>query len=145
MDVPGSEGIGVSAFFVADHAEAVNGKLYVNGGSCDTLYVSTLPATHPHLSVAAVLRVPWGATERSHGIEVRVVDQDGQEIVPPARGEFNAGRPAGMEPHEETTVVLVVNLINLPIAKTGPHRFELSVDGSPTAQTRIKIVERGPG
>jgi hypothetical protein len=47
----------VTTFLVADHAEAVNGKLYVSGGGWDTIGVPESPTQHPHMALAAVLRI----------------------------------------------------------------------------------------
>lgn len=136
------EGIGLSAFFVADHAEAIGGKIYANGACWDTLTVGQLPVQHPHMSVAAALRVPWNVAGDSHEIGVRLVDQDMQDVVPPVQGRFDPGHPPNLEPGDATTIVLAFNLVNVTFHKPGPHTFVISVDGTELGRARFKVLLR---
>ena len=72
----------LSTFMVADHAEAVGGKLYVTGGCWNSITVPQLPALHPHLTVAAALHVPWKATNQPHSLHVDLVHEDGESRLP---------------------------------------------------------------
>jgi hypothetical protein len=47
---------------LADAVSAAEGKHYIHGGGWDTLFVSSLPATHPMIGVAVRLRIPWEET-----------------------------------------------------------------------------------
>lgn len=130
----------LAAFFLADHAEAVNGKLYVVGGCWDNVNVSALPATHPHLSVCTALQVSWEETNRKHAFAIELVDADGRRVLPQTLGgEFEAGRPAGSRPGDWTTLVMVLNVNMLPLEQVGTYEFVLSVDGEPLGRAGFKV------
>jgi hypothetical protein len=131
----------LSTFLLADHAEAVNGKLYVVGGAWNRIAASSFPATHNHVSVAAVIHVPWEVTNQSHTIELRLVDSDGGPVIPePVHGSFEAGRPPGMRPGDEQLVVLVFNFEGLVFERPGTYEFHLLVNGDETGLIRFDVV-----
>ncbi|HVE92978.1 MAG TPA: hypothetical protein VNE62_11875 [Actinomycetota bacterium] len=137
--VPGRD-IRTTAFFIADHAEAVNGKLYVLGGCWDVLSVRQLPAHHPHMSVATALHVPWGSTNQVHTITVRLIDEDGHPAGPEMSGQFETGRPPGMRPGDETTMLLAFNMVSTPLEREGRYEFVLDVDGTELARARFRVT-----
>lgn len=130
----------VIAFFLADHAEAINGKLYVHGGCWDRLTVSETASDYGPLSLAVALRVPWQATNQRHTFEVSFVDADGQVLLPPFQGEFEAGRPPGMRPGDEHTLVLAVNMNAITVTSPGYYAFLLAVNGAPAARAPFRVV-----
>ena len=135
----------LTAFFLADHAEAVNGKLYVTGGCWNTLSVGQIPTTYHHLSVCVAVDVPWELTNHRHEFEVRLVDADGRDVLPQAfAGEFEAGRPPGMRPGDVVALVMVLNLNNMAVSQSGTHEFVLSVDDRPLGRARftVQLVEQ---
>lgn len=86
----------IDSFFLADAAEAINGKLYVMGGGFDTMIA---PAGFPHqvrVSLAAILRVPWDHTNRRLPLKAYIETTDGEEVAGILEGEAEAGRPAGV-------------------------------------------------
>jgi len=130
----------VNAFFLADHAEAVNGKLYVTGGCWDRILAAQLPAQHAHLSVVFAVQVPWTATNEKHALELGLVDADGQSALPnKVGGEFEVGRPPGWRPGDDAMLVGVFNLNGLPLAKAGTYNFVLSIDGTEVAKARLSV------
>lgn len=137
----------VSAFFLADHAEAVNGKLYVVGGAWDRLYTANLPAHHAHLSLSAVIKIPWTATNQRHGIVVDLVDADGHSALPQKmEGDFEAGRPPGMRPGDDSTFVFVANVNGMQLEKEGQYEFVLSIDGAVAGKApfRLQVLQPAP-
>jgi hypothetical protein len=83
--------IGITAF-LADSAEAVNGKLYVLGAGWDQLVVSSLPAVQQRVAVGVLLQVGWNDTDAEHDATLRLETEDG-DLVPLAR--HAAGTPVG--------------------------------------------------
>lgn len=138
----GEQGIALSAFFIADHAEAVGGKLYANGACWDTLAVRELPAQHPHLSVGIAFHVAQHVSGRTHRIEVKLVDQDMQDVVPPLRGELTSRPRPDAEPGEISTAVMAFNIINVRFSAEGSHSCLLYVDGTELARARFKVAVR---
>lgn len=125
-----------NAFFVADHAEAINGKLYVTGGCWDRITAQNFPAVHNHLSVVFSITIPWQSTNEKHRLEILFEDSEGQSQLPgEIKGEFEAGRPPGWRPGDDATLVGVFNINGLKIEKPGRYSFALQIDGSELART----------
>ncbi len=135
----------LTTFLLADHAEAVNGKLYVTGGCWNTITVAQLPATHPHLTVAAALHVPWQATNQEHSLRLDLVDANGGSVLPePVQGHFETGRPPGMRAGDEAAVVMAFNFNSLELRSAGVHEFVLEVDGSELGRASFKVIAVEP-
>jgi hypothetical protein len=131
----------LSTLLIADHAESVNGKLYVSGGCWNVLFASQFPTVHPHLTVAAALHVNWEATNQRHRLELELHDGDGHPLLPePVQGTFEAGRAAGMRPGDETIMVVAFNFNGLAIESEGAYAFVLSVDGTEMGRFGFRAV-----
>ena len=131
----------VSTLLLADHAEAVNGKLYVIGGAWNRISAASFPATHGHLAVGVVIHVPWESANQLHSMELRLVDADGAPIIPePVRGTFESGRPPGMRPGDEHLVVMVFNFNGLSFEHPGAFEFHLLVDDAEMRRLRFDVV-----
>jgi hypothetical protein len=131
----------LSTFLLADHAEAVNGKLYVVGGGFNRITAEQFPATHNHLSVAAVIHVPWDATNQPHTLELRLIDADGAPLIPePLRASFEAGRPPGLRTGDEQLVVMVFNFNGLQFGQPGMYEFHLLVDDAEMGRLGFAVV-----
>jgi hypothetical protein len=140
----GEEAMHLSTFLVADHAEAVGGKLYVTGGCWNSLTVPQLPALHPHLTVAAALHVPWKATNQPHSLRLDLVDEDGQTLLPEAAEVgLEAGRPPGMRSGDDAVIVMAFNFDGLKLERPGLQSFVLSVDGSELGRVGFKVLVAG--
>lgn len=126
----------LQAFFLADHAEAVNGKLYVTGGCWNRITATKLPVPHGHLSVAIAINVPWTETNEKHTLELELVDDDGNLKLPKVEGEFEVGRAPGLVKGQNQVVVMTFAIDALTIEKAGSYNFRLSVDG--------KLLGRAP-
>jgi hypothetical protein len=134
----------LSTFMVADHAEAVGGKLYVTGGCWNSITVPQLPAGHPHLTVAATLHIPWQATNQPHSLHLDLVDEDEASRLPePLEAKLEAGRPPGMRSGDEAVIVMAFNFDGLKLERAGLHSFVLSVDGSPLGRIGFKVLVAG--
>lgn len=132
----------LSTFLLADHAEAVNGKLYVVGGAWNSIAASQFPTAHNHLSVGAVIHVPWESTNQAHTMELRIVDADGAPIIPePLQGQFETGRPPGMRAGDEHLVAMVFNFNGLVFERPGAYEFHLLVDGDEMGLLRFSVMK----
>ena len=82
---------GVDFLILADRAEAINGKLYMMGGSWDQIGVVdfTKPIT---FTIALGILIPWNATNVDHKLQVHLLDEDGNKLFS-VDGGFKAGRP----------------------------------------------------
>jgi hypothetical protein len=132
----------VSTLMLADHAEAVNGKLYVTGGCWDRLFTTQLPTQHPHLSLAASVQVPWNATNEKHVLGVTLVDEDGRDVLPQRfTTQFEVGRPAGLMVGTDITTLFVMNFNALSFSKPGRYAFILSIDDEEVGRAPFDLVQ----
>ncbi|MGH7903762.1 MAG: DUF6941 family protein [Candidatus Dormibacteraceae bacterium] len=130
--------IRMTAMFVADHAEAVGGKLYVTGGCWDRLAAGELPAVHPHLSLAISMRVPSPSRPERHSLNVRLLDPEGHDALGGGvRSEFEVA-PLPEHP-PELPVLMVVNFNALQLRLAGRYDFAVLVDGEELARTDFQV------
>ena len=134
----------VLSFLLADHAEAVNGKLYMTGGGWNTLGAPTLPYQHVHMSLAVALEVPWSATNQEHRFRILLVDEDGRPQGAEMGANLEIGRPPGMRSGDVQNVIFCFGLDGLTLEKAGQYSFELEIDGSVEAHARFRLLEVSP-
>ena len=125
--------------FLADAAEASPGrKFYVLGGGVDSIGAPRFPVVHPHL--ALVMRILLHPTEadRDHRLEVRLIDQDGRELV---RADGSV-RPSGVgPPGREVGLPIAMNLNNVRFEHSGDYSVELLLDDSHVKSLPLRLHE----
>jgi len=130
---------------LCDHAEALNGKLYVMGGGWNVLFAPGRPV---HTAVAAVIAVPWDQTNLRHKLSLDLLTADGDPVEVEGgavhlEGMFEVGRPAGVKPGSALNTPLVWNFDGL-VLQEGGYEWKLSIDDSPVA-SRPFTVAQPPG
>lgn len=114
---------------LADHAEAVNGKLYINGGGW-TRILAGFPS-----AVALVFQVPWDEANEKQVFDLELLDADGGVVgggdgQPIAlSGDFETGRPPGMRRGTPTTHAVAVNIGPLPLVPGTRYEWRLTWNG----------------
>jgi hypothetical protein len=141
--------------FLADSVVNAEGKLYVQGGGWNMLFVRTLPANQPRLGIGILIRVPYTATNHNHKFEVHLEDEDGTLLplgdAPPDSGlpdnkirqfggTFNVGRPPLISPGDEQLVPIALNIDGLPFEKVGLFRFVIQIDGTPMKKLSFRVA-----
>lgn len=118
---------------LADYAEAINGKLYIQGGGWDRYPASTGPVT---CALAIMFRFRWDETNQPRKVVIRLMDQDGKVVEPQAgvpveiEAMVEVGRPPGVPAGTELTAPIAVKLAGLPL-EIGRYVFTIEVDGDP--------------
>jgi hypothetical protein len=140
--------------FLADTAEAVQGKVYALGIGWDTVYVGSLPAVHPRASVGMTIRVPYTATNQMHTVLLHLEDEDGERVplgtepseldVEPKQvfeigGQFNVGRPALLPPGDNQVVCLAMTVNGLELEKPAMFHWVISVDGTQVKRLPMRV------
>jgi len=140
--------------FLADTAEAVQGKVYALGIGWDTVYVRSLPAVHPRASIGLTIRVPYTATNQMHKVTLHLEDEDGERVPlgeeqsePDAEptqvfeigGQFNVGRPPLLPPGDDQVVCLALTINNLRLEEPAMFRWVISVDGTVLKRLPMRV------
>jgi len=108
----------IEFLLLADHAEAVNGKLYLMGGGWDRRAVSDFRQPQA-FSVSLGVLIPWSQTNRQIPLTVTLTDADGHSIAPPFETRIVVGRPANATPGQKLRYMLSINFqMVLPQAGT---------------------------
>jgi len=131
----------VLAFFAADHAQAVGGKVYVNGGFWNRLRFPTYPAIVPSLALVAVVEVPYRAYHQDHSFHLGMVDADGNVLPLNATGDFRVGAEPDMRVGDPTLMPIAIPITGLKIDKPGDYAFTFSIDGAELDRYHVRAVQ----
>ncbi len=127
--------------FLADAAEAINGKVHVVGGAFDTIWAAQVPVSYPRLSF--VLRLEFDAAEigRKHRIDIQIMDEDGGNVQTVGGeitvGEKNAKLPKGWR----QGLLTVLNFANLRFMKLGDYSFNVVVNNSNLKSVHLRVAQ----
>lgn len=127
--------------FLADGAEAVNGKLYVMGGAIDTIWGRQTPLMHSHLAFALRLIFDVAEIGRKHKLEIQIMDEDGA-IIANVGGDIgipakNHNIPKGWR----QSFLTVLNFQNLNFLKFGNYSFNILVNNSSLKNIPLRVAQ----
>ena len=128
----------IDYLILSDHAEVVNGKMYLMGGGWSRFQPPGYPAVMKY-GIALALRVPYLDAERSHHLTVRIVDADGADVVK-VEADVETGRPPGMQGEDQFVPFAISGSTELQ----GPREFvvEATVDGNRPKRVPLKAMGR---
>ena len=96
---------------LANHAEAINGLLYLQGAG----WTEVRPAVGPqgqiapvHIGAGVSILIGWNETNVSYPIRFELLHEDGGDPVLAGEGQVEAGRPPGAPPGVEMRTVLAL-------------------------------------
>ena len=112
--------------FLADKAEAINGKLYVLGGAADVHRAVRFP-TNLLADVAAAYQVDWGETNREFPVKIDIVDED-ERVEASLELTAVVGRPPQAKPGQSIRSIIALRG-PFPIGKPGGYKVVMSLDG----------------
>jgi len=135
---------------LADAAQSMpDGKVHALG-----LGWSNIPTPLPAHAVVIFIKVPWDQTNRQHSMNIELIDADGQAVTVPGpvgdqalklEGQFEAGRPAGVEPGTPMDMALTFNLAQgLPLGP-GRHTWVLTINEDTKDDWRASFTVRPTG
>ena len=121
---------------VADYALVDQaGKLSVLG-MFQHIWVQQFPAMHPRLHL--VLHLKGKRTEiGEHGVQIRLLDEQGVEVLG-GTGNVNFAEPPAGVTDIEAGAVLV---FDVPFAHAGAYRFEIAIDGEQKASVPLTVSQ----
>src|SRR5437016_4271440 len=95
---------------LCDSAADYQGKLCVLG-AFDTLCAQQFPVTHPQCSLA--LRMLFDSADRGHHeMSIRLIDDGGQEVMPPFAPAMDVSFPSTFVPFVTRNLVLNLQRLN---------------------------------
>jgi hypothetical protein len=131
---------------VADHAEAVNGKLYLHGAGWSDIPQLIGPDGNGalvHIGIATSILVGWGETNRRFPLQIRVLHEDGAELLKIA-AQIEAGRPPGTPHGSDMRSMLAVNA-QVQFPKPGSYEVRAELDTDHEQQEVRSVVFRVHG
>ena len=121
---------------LCDSAADYQGKLCVLG-AFDTLCAPQFPVVHPQCSLA--VRLLFDPADRGRReLAIRLLDENGVEIMPAFTPGMDVAFPPGQVPF--VTRNLVLNLQRLRFERSGVYRFDISVDGRPLVAVPLRVT-----
>jgi len=127
--------------FLADKAEAVNGKLYLVGGAIDTVWSPGVPVIYPQFSFVMRLLIIPAELGREHRLEINLTDEDGKRLATiggPLKTEPSANLPKGWK----QGFLAVFNFVNLKFERFGNYQFEVVVNNSSLKTVPLRIAQQ---
>ena len=121
---------------LCDAAEDYNGKLCIMG-AFDTLMSDHFPVAHPHCAIA--LRLLFRANDEGrHEFGLRMIDSDGNDIVPEIRPVIDVKLPDNLFFLSRN---LVLNLQGLPFRAPGQYSIDITMDGEIVARIPLQVLQ----
>ena len=120
--------------FVCDYAEVAR-KINALGIGFDTIYAPKVPTKHP--SFFLVLQVRATVVEAGEkNLEVRLIDEDGKDIIPALRGKFGISRPAV---GTESIGRIAMQFQNVEFPRYGSYSLHAAVEGLEMVRVPLKV------
>ncbi|HEU5440791.1 MAG TPA: hypothetical protein VFU88_16010 [Ktedonobacterales bacterium] len=113
----------------ANHAEAINGLLYISGGGwTDVRRLIRAGVVPPnHFGICISVRIPWHETNQAHKFVLEVQNEDATATLIHAEGELNAGRPPQLAAGDVQHAVLAIN-VDVVFPGPGGYRIIATLD-----------------
>ena len=129
----------VELFALCDAATGDFGKLSMLG-AFDTLWVDSLPATHPHCAIA--LRLRFRSVEAArHTVRVTLMDENGKHAINPMEGQIEVKFP---DSRSSVSVNLILNMQGLKFEKAGEYSIDMALDGRQEASLPLFVNQKKP-
>jgi len=114
------------AALIADAAIVERGKLYIHGAGWDTIWVASIPATHPTMALALLFRIEYSEALQDIPIAIELVDDDDHPIGVRVEGKINVGHAAGSKPGAPIFVPQALTFTMLQLPKEGGYSFRIT-------------------
>jgi hypothetical protein len=128
------------AAMIADAAVVERGKLYIHGGGWDTIYAATIPAAHPAMALAILLRLEYAEALKDIPIAIELVDEDEHPVGVRIEGKVNVGHAAGTKPGAPIFVPQAITLNGLQLPKEGSYNFRITSGSRVLGSVVFRVV-----
>ena len=127
--------------FLADAPETAGGKLYVVGGSIDTIWAANVPLSYPRLSFVVRLFFTPAEIGRNHKVEINILTEDGKRLAT-VGGDLSIGKNPNLPAGWKQGYLSVLNFANLKFENFGDYGFELVINNSSLKSVPLRIARR---
>ena len=134
------ENVEIEWLMLADWAETINGKLYIQGGGWDRKLVP--PKGQPiSFGIAAGILVPWHLTNQENRFRLTFETGDGQELSR-IEGGFNVGRSVKALPGQKFRTPFSARVgLSVP-EEEGAYLARMVVNGTITKEVSFYVVNQ---
>ena len=131
---------------LADHAQALNGKLYMMGGGWNIMGPGPLTA-----ALAGIVELDWDEANRPRHLRIELLTEDGRPVTIPTPtgdrpvvidGNLEVGRPPGTRPGTSFNVPIAINIGPMPIPPDGRYVWRFTIDGESRDEWRLPFSTR---
>lgn len=123
--------------FICDYAEAV-GKINALGIGFDTIYAPSLPYKHPSFFLVFQLRANVVEAGEKN-LEVHLIDEDGNEVIPAIRGKFNIPKTSGVK---ESIGRIAMRFHDIEFQKYGLYSIHAVIEGLEVVRISLKVSQQ---
>ena len=123
--------------FICDYAE-LGAKINALGIGFDTIYAREVPATHPHFYLVAQIRASV-AEVGDKAIEIRLIDADGADVIPPISGTFNIPRPPPATTESLGRIVVAFN--SVPFPRYTQYSLHVVIQGREMVRIPLRVMQ----
>lgn len=126
----------IEFLLLADHAEAINGKLYLMGGAWDRLMLTDFSQAQ-RFSLALGILVPWSGTDDQFHLTLVIENEDG-EVLQTFDADVVQGRPPVAVPGQSFRALLALNG-SVVIPAPGTYRVGARLSNGHMKSTRFHV------
>ena len=120
--------------FICDYAETA-GKINALGIGFDTIYAPNVPCKHPSFFLVIQLRANVVEAGEKN-LEIRLIDEDGKDIMPILRGKFSIPKP---ETGTESLGRIALQLRNTEFPRYGSYSLHAVIEGHEMVRVPLKV------
>ena len=120
--------------FICDYAE-VAGKINALGIGFDTIYAPKVPCKHPSFFLVIQLRATVVEAGEKN-LEVRLIDEDGTDIIPAMKAKFTIQRPAV---GTESVGRIALQLRNVEFPRYGSYSLHAVIEGQEMVRVPLRV------
>ena len=122
--------------FICDYAE-VTRKINALGIGFDTIYAPKIPCKHPHFFLVIQLRANVVEAGEKN-LEVHLVDEDGNDVIPTLKGKFNIPKTSGVK---ESIGRIAMRFHNIEFQKYGLYSIHAVIEGLEMVRIALKVSQ----
>ena len=130
---------------MANHAEAINGLLYLQGAGWTDVRTSEGPdgnLSTIHLGIGLSILVGWNETNTSYPLDFALLHEDGGDPILAGQGQIEAGRPPGVPPGGDLRSVIAIGA-DVVFPRPGGYEFRATLDGK-TKSVSFRVNQPAP-